>query len=382
MLYRHWREVWWPKRLRGKKPIEKSTQDREMDIILRFIAPRWDEVPLNQICRGDIQEWAWDLEEDPRRLAPKTVARTVHLFRTSLIAAVVEEVLDANPYVKIEIAAPTETVRDKYIMSAEVEAKLMARLGPEYAMAVYITRRTGMRTGELGGFHRHRIDYREGSISIIENLVYLKAIKDVRDKPHVFIKAYTKNGKKRKVPLAGEVADLVKLWCERYPGRPTCGLPHEPYGQCGSDLLVRTPRTQEAIKNQVFSNVLGRACAALELNPYTPYSARRGFQESMRLAGVDAHSIALMMGHADIKQGLTYSPELTSEAMAQARLALEGGAEPAKLKLVRGGQLEVLPDPDVAKLVHSGQSAGTSAGTRDDSQALTSARSLLLRHLA
>ncbi|MCK2242193.1 MULTISPECIES: tyrosine-type recombinase/integrase [unclassified Crossiella] len=350
-LYRVWLlDIWW-----GDRTIEESTNQREMDIALRWLVPRWGEVPLNRIRRTDVQKWVDGLNIGRPGMAPKTGHRIYSLLRTSLIAAVEEGALDASPCIKIKLPSPKQTVLPKNTLGEDYMERLIPHLHPHYQFALGMSRQMGTRPGEFGGLHRNHLDLDNGAVLIRDVLVYLPAKKGIRDEPSRFIKPYPKDGAERWSVLSGHAVDAWRLWFELHPPAPTCGLEHRPYGECLADLAFRTPTTKAPLVNQVFANAVAQAWRAAGLPRLSPYSARRGFWQLLTEANVDPWTIALLFGHASLDQTQDYA-SLTPAMAARARAALNG------------------PTPPTLTIVHNGQSSGTSgtdSGTEVDSPTLT-----------
>lgn len=290
-----WCEVWW-----AKRKLEENTEINQIHIRDRELIPVWGDTPLNQIERGDIQDWVERLEKRKKSVGATNATNSAGyvliiygVFRASMLAAVEAGVLVANPCTKIRLPKPPKA-RKRVLEQAEYEA-LLGQLRPRHKQIVEFLRETGLRPAELAGLHWDHVSLDTGWVTVAEVLV--RASKSIKGTP--------KDDDSRDVPLTSRAIEILKLWKEEIPQRHGCGLVHTDGKACRSDLVVRQkndkPICLQSLQ-ETFSNALVRAQVAHA----RPYDLRHLFATKLAEAGVDPFEIARLLGHASVAQSVTY----------------------------------------------------------------------------
>jgi integrase len=226
-----WVEVWWPQRA---KKVEPGTLQRDLSRRKTHLEPRWDQSRLDKITRDDVQEWVVELSEDAG-LAPSSVARTYHLFSASMKAAVVDGRLSYSPCIQIALP-PAEPADERFLTPDEVAALAHFLPTERDRVMVWTLVGTGVRWGELVGAHVHRVATSQQRFDVHET--YDDRVGD--------IKPYPKSKRKRSVPLAPWLVQMLDDHLETLPSASRCSIEHRSAngatssrrgGRCRSGLL-------------------------------------------------------------------------------------------------------------------------------------------------
>lgn len=187
-----WCETWW--RTRGVEPgtLKRDASSRDATLI-----PKWGNVPLDEITRFDVKEWAADLLEEG--MSPATVQKRVYLLSASLVSAIDKEIIATNPAFRIPIAKG-ETDDRRYLTHDEADAILSAPMSPLDLSVIQTLLGTGLRWGEVVGLQVGRVDFKRGVIQVAE----------VWDREAARLKAYPKSGHRRDVPIRPYLAPLLQ----------------------------------------------------------------------------------------------------------------------------------------------------------------------------
>lgn len=286
-----WVEVWWPTR-----GLEKSTDVNESLIRDRELLPVWGDEQLNQIGKADIQKWVNGLvTRKSTRGVPHTpgyVGKIYSVFRTSINAAVEEEVLLASPCVKIRLPKIPKTSA-RHFEHTDYET-ILTHLQERHREAVEFLYQTGLRPGEFAGLHWCNVYRETGWITVT----------DVLPRQSKTIKTRPKDEDSREVPLTTRALEILAKWERDIPPGAGCGMPHSDGKACRSDLVFRQ-RNGSPLSLTSITDVFGRALTKAKVTG-TLYGLRHSFATKLAEAGVDAFEISRLMGHAKLEQSLTY----------------------------------------------------------------------------
>ncbi|UOE45878.1 tyrosine-type recombinase/integrase [Agromyces larvae] len=191
-----WCADWWETR-----DVEPGTLHRDEPSRDNHLLPKWQDVPLIDITRGDVKAWAMELRKTG--LAPATVQKRISLLSASLTAAVEAEVLDFNPARGVKVAQPqvdkrrylTEEERDRLLQQFEPP---VANWHDEGIVATLLG--TGMRWGEAIGLQIPRVDFDRERVWVIE----------AWDDDQRRLVPYPKGKKQRWVPMTPWVAEVLE----------------------------------------------------------------------------------------------------------------------------------------------------------------------------
>lgn len=262
------------------KPTE--TEFSESYPIRLFIEPRWGDVPINQIQRKRVQAWINNDIKPGKK--PSYVHRIYQIFAAPLNWAVEEEILDATPCTKITL--PTITKEPKPYMDDDYIAVIGQHLSENAKLAMEFQYETGLRPGELGGLHIHRIDRRLKILTVAD--VFVGRLKLMRP--------YTKNGDVDEIPITTRALEILDEVLLGRNVRRGCGVPHHDGRKCRSDVVFRTVRDKPLDPRNYYA-LLVRAAERAGVELKSPYAGRRGFATRLAENGVGIFDIAASMRH-------------------------------------------------------------------------------------
>lgn len=200
MEWGRWADQWW-----ANRAVEPSTLEREATMRVKHIDDYWASVPLSQITRHDIRDWAVGLTRTSG-LAMSSARRITNILSASLAAAVDAGHLDANPAARLRL--PTVQVdNNRYLTREQARALVDEAPEPRDAAIIQTFLGTGMRWGELNGLQVERVDLQRRTVRIAE----------VFDSRRRVLKAYPKDRRFRSVPLPDWAAEQLEpyLWRRR-----------------------------------------------------------------------------------------------------------------------------------------------------------------------
>ena len=142
-----WLQTW----LAARGDLRATTRSRVESIIDKHITPELGSIPIGNLTRLRVQEWA---SAPPG--APATVRKIVNVLSGALRFAVEDERLPSNPAARLKLPKPTKT-RKRYLSHDQVAA--LAQTIDEmkdgraygYGLVVLTLAYCGLRWGELSG---------------------------------------------------------------------------------------------------------------------------------------------------------------------------------------------------------------------------------------
>lgn len=345
---------WW-ELLSVDRIFESDTGSTQRYNYANHIEPRWGHVALNEIKRTEVNSWVKrDLVPN---FAPSTVLTIYGLFAVVINAAVAAGILDASPLVRIELPKVpkkrksyttqdqvrliAEDVRDGAKGESGKAHRGYRRAEPVYADAIEFGFETGMRPGELAGMHFDQI--RPGWVTA--RTVYVPGSGKMRD--------YPKDKDERDIPLTTRAREIITRRSHGRDVREACGIEHYRNRRCNSALVFALPGGHP-LDTKRMTRLMAGAAARAGLPRKTAYDNRRGYGTHLGHNGVDAFSLANVMGHSNVQQTQQYVQE-----------------DPA----VRARVLAALGDPSATGMhvVESRPGHGTDRGTHPDRQVPTGA---------
>ncbi len=304
MRWGTWCDQWWPTR-----KMESGTASSQVTLRDNYVLPRWGNVPLNEIEHADLQIWV-------NELSGKLSASSVRLCYYQLSASMKAAVPKILPYTPcVGVALPTlPSAPERYLTYDEVDA-LFHHFDRVYRLLVETLVETGMRIGEAVALHRHRVDFEQRTIDIVERW----------DAYANLIKAYPKGKRRRTVPLTDKLAALLRVWYEMHPSSTrSCGMEHDRGSVCRSALVHPSPGNGKVIDPKDFS--LRPWCNAVErseIGHARIHDLRHTFASRIVTAGVSLSVLQKLLGHSTIKTTERYAHLLTdSHDEVRAALAL------------------------------------------------------------
>lgn len=312
---------WWDTIVEDRT-FDSDTPRNEGYMVEKHIRPKWGAVSLNKITKKRVQKWVSDEELKPRKgMSAAYVRRIYSVFSVSMNKAVKEGVLDGSPCVGVEL--PKIPKRSKPRLTVEDAEKMSAagQLRQDYKDLADVGLDTGLRPGELCGLHANRVDLERGWAEVAEVLVRNKRV----------IRPCPKDEDVRQVPLTPRTIEIIRRNLDGRNLTAGCGLPHTDGSDCESVLVFLTVRGQPVNPNAA-GQCLRRAAEKASTPRSSMYAARRGFATRAAEGGMDAFTLADLMGHADVRQTREYVQ--TTEAARRKVLAALG--EPTPLTVVEG----------------------------------------------
>lgn len=196
-----WYEKWWPARV-----VEEETRRGDGAQFRLRILPYWEEWPLGEIGRIDVQTWVRTMEHKaPKGKGRHAIRRSYNLFATLLGDAVLEDLIQVSPCQKVDLPA-TPPKAPSWFTRDQVD-EIVWRLPAGHAAMVELMCYTGLRWGEaaaVAGGDRddetgNPVDWLRGRILVRGSLTQYGAWKE-----------YPKNSSsRREVPVPRHVLDLL-----------------------------------------------------------------------------------------------------------------------------------------------------------------------------
>ncbi|MFN8160609.1 MAG: tyrosine-type recombinase/integrase [Solirubrobacterales bacterium] len=258
-------------RNRSGDPYKPSVRRSYEESLRLHVLPRLGGVPLAELRRVDIQDFADELLAKGR--SPSNVANAVKPIRAICRRAVEREVLAVNPTAGLRLPA----IRSKRatIVPPEVAVRMLDALcdqdRPIYATAFY----AGLRAGELQALRWEDIDMAGGVIRVERGW-------DKFEGPQ----APKTRSSRRTVPLVPVLRDVL-LTHRLRQGRSGCGL-----------VFGRTEQTPFA--HPALLKRAERVWAAVGLDYVKLHDARHTFASLLIAAGEDPKRIQSYLGHSSI----------------------------------------------------------------------------------
>ncbi len=257
-----------------KARLTAAAYKREEGVLESHLKPFFgDNTKLAAIRRADIQKY---VTQRSAEVAPASVTKELNVLKHLMTLAVEWELIPANPAHGVKSPrAPAGRVR--YLQPAELRAVLEACpewLRPIAGLAVA----TGMRRGEILGLRWLDIDFKGGRIMLPQ----------------------TKNGDGRIVYL-NTLAQQALSVIPQGKSKPT-------------DIVFN----RESMTPENVSLAFLRACRSVNVSDFRFHDLRHTAASWMRMKGADIHTVALILGHKDLRMAARYqhlSPAFLSEAV-------------------------------------------------------------------
>jgi integrase len=242
-----WMATW----LATRTDLRATTRSRVVGIISDYISPRLGRIPLGELNRLRVQEWASALPG-----SPESVRKVVNVLSGALQLAVEDGRLPANPAQRLKL--PKKVRHSKRYLSHDQVAALAIEVGSPsegsrygYDTAVLTLAYCGLRWGELPGLRIGDVDLDRRRLEIRQTVV--------ADKGYQRIEA-PKDYEHRSIPIPAFLATLLARQIEgRSPEQPVF------YGI----------RTGSWLRNHVFRvGWFDPAATAVGLGGLTPHEMR------------------------------------------------------------------------------------------------------------
>lgn len=257
-----------------KARLTPAAYVREDGIMEKHLKPFFGEgLRLAALRRVDVQRYVTHRSGE---VSPASLTKELNVLKHMLSLAVEWELIPANPAHGVKSPkAPAGRVR--YLQPGELRAVLEACpewLRPIAGLAVS----TGMRRGEVLGLRWLDVDFKGGRIMLPQ----------------------TKNGDGRIVYL-NALARQALASVESEKAAPT------------DFVFAGEPVTPENV-----SLAFLRACRSVNISDFRFHDLRHTAASWMRMKGADIHTVALILGHKDLRMAARYqhlSPAFLSDAV-------------------------------------------------------------------
>lgn len=291
MRWSSWCEQWWPTR-----QMESGTESSQTTLRDNYVLPRWGDVAMNEIDHAAMQTWVNGLT---KKLSASSTRLCFYQLSASMKAAV-PKVLDFTPCVGIKL--PTlPSAPERYLTFDEVDA-LFYQFDGTHRLLVEILLESGMRIGEAVALHRHRVDFTQRTIDIVERW----------DRYAKVVKAYPKGKRRRTVPLTDHLAGLLGAWYEMHPSTVrSCGQEHDRGSVCRSALILRAPQGGVVNPQDFSCKTWAQALEAADIGHARIHDLRHTFASRIVTAGVSLSVLQKLLGHSSIKTTERYAHLMT-----------------------------------------------------------------------
>jgi len=172
---------------------------------------------------------------------------------------------------------------------------------------------SGMRIGEAVALHRHRINFDQKTIDIVERW----------DRYARVVKAYPKGKRRRTVPLTDKLGALYKAWYEMHPSDArNCGHDHDRGSVCRSALIHHAPRGGVLDPADFTGKTWARAIESSTIGHARVHDLRHTYASRIVTAGISLSVLQKLLGHSSIKTTERYG-HLMTDSHDEVRAALE-----------------------------------------------------------
>lgn len=306
---------------------------------LKTIRADLGHVELERLTRLQVQQWVKDLSGGGRE--PATVRKYFNLLSAMLSAAVDEGRIEVNPCRGVATPA-VGPGREVFLTEGQVEA-LDVELGGVDGLVAAFLAYTGLRWGEMVGFHRESIDWLRRQAAVAEVVAQVPG--------GMYLKPYPKGRARRFVPIPQHLLDRLTVHVANTPAVP-CRLPvgtleGRPHAHCSGLLFVepgRERRRREGLplSRQTWNRRHFRPAAERAGLPpdVTPHDLRHTYASWLVQDGVPLREVQELLGHRSITTTERYG-HLAPGANDRARRALEsrarGKSRRGSVGAIRGG---------------------------------------------
>lgn len=281
-----WMQTW----LSARGDLRATTRSRVAHIIDKHISPELGRIPIGNLTRLRVQEWASSLPG-----SPATVRKIVNVLSGALRFAVEDGRLPSNPAQRLKLPKVVKTAR-RYLTHEQV-ASLARSVGETsdgfrhgYHLAVLVLAYCGLRWGELSGLRVRDIDLDRRRLTIRQTVV--------ADRGYQRIEA-PKDYEQRSIPIP-------QFLCHPLAGQISGSQPDEPafYGI----------RTRTWLRNHVFRvGWFDPAAAGIGLKGLTPHELRHTAASLAVSAGANVKAVQRILGHASAAVTLDVYADLFDE---------------------------------------------------------------------
>jgi len=294
-----WMDIW----LSSRTDVRATTRDRIEGIVSKHVNPKLGHLPLGDLTRLGVQQWASNLPGEPASV------RKIALVLSGALQLAVEDCrLSHNPAAALRLARTVQK-RKRYLSHAEVGA-LARAVGQQphgaelgYDILVLVLAYCGLRWGEASGLRVKDVDLERSRLNIEVTVVMVKGHQQ-EEAP--------KDYEHRSIPIPAFLRPhLAHQMAGRSPDSPVF------YGQ----------RTGRWLRNAVFRlGWFNDAAASIGLTGLTPHELRHTAASLAISAGANVKSVQRMLGHAKASVTLDVYADLFEEDLDAVAISLNVAA--------------------------------------------------------
>lgn len=266
-----------------RSDLRPSTLDRVEGIVRRNITPQLGGIPIGDLTRLRVQEWASELSKTQ---GAWSVRKIVNTLSGALQLAVDDGRIAANPAARLKLPKVSK-VQKRYLTHEQVHALAEAvdRRGDGYGVIVLVLAYCGLRWGELAGLTVGDVDLDRGRLEIRHTMIEVNG----------YLEASTpKDYEERSIPVP-------RFMLERLEGVLA--------GRHSDAVLFVGKRGGGVLRNRVFRRgFLDAAATEVGVSGLTPHELRHTCASLAVSAGANVKALQRMLGHSSAKETLdTYA---------------------------------------------------------------------------
>jgi integrase len=275
-----WAETW--------VDLEPKTKEAYRTALDCHLLPEFGSRKVSSLSPELVQRFVNRMSRDG--YAAGTVRGTYAVLRNSLNTGVRLKMLAVNPCTGVKL--PRQSKEEMLFLSQDEIRALAEGITPHYRLLIYTAAYTGLRSGELRGLRRKRVDLLRGRLLVAEALKEINGKKLApEDKGLIF--GPTKTHTERTVVLPRFLRDMLN-------DHLTAPSP----GGTGPDDLVFVSKTGTPIRQHLFYRrhfkPAVRAALPARLRGLRFHDLRHTCVALLISQGAHAKTIQQHMGHADI----------------------------------------------------------------------------------
>jgi len=290
--------------------LANTTRQRYRSIADKQIIPHLGKRRMSEITPTDLKGFYAKLKEPGSRSRGKgglsgPTIWTVHSVVSAIFTFAVEDQKDfpENPArdKNAEPDADREPREAKPLSIAEVEefVDCIRKEAPEYAVAVMLAARLGVRRGEALALRWCDVDFQDGTVTVRRAVTQTKA-EGITIKP-------TKTRKVRRIPIDSDTVTVLKaIQREQKERRVRLGRGWQGAKSPDGDY-ISTTATGAVVPPVDFSNAFRTIARRNHLGHVSPHILRHSWVSQMIRLGFDAVTIASMTGHSSDVLYKTYA---------------------------------------------------------------------------
>jgi len=292
-----WMRVW----LTTRRDLRATTRTRVEGIIANHISPQIGRIPIGELNRLRVQEWAANLPG-----SPESVRKVANVLSGALQLAVDDGRLPANPAQRLKLPKKVKTA--KHYLSHDQVAALAGAVGGRahgsdygYEVLVLTLAYCGLRWGELAGLRVADVDLNHRRLAVRQTVV--------EDKGYQRVEA-PKDYEHRSIPIPGFLVEMLERQIR---------------GRTAMQPVFYGIRTKTWLRNHAFrKGWFDPAATEIGLDGLTPHELRHTAASLAVSAGANVKAVQQrMLVHASASITLDVYADLFDEDLDSVATALD-----------------------------------------------------------